>query len=367
MRKSARGRVVGAFCLSLVAVVVAACGSSASNSSNSNATVSSTSSSAAESTGASESRTYSGIDSTLPARFPKPVKKSATFKVGFLQIEHSIPVLAAEQSGAEAEAKKLGLELIVKDANLDIEKQTAEFEQLLAQGVKAIAVYPVVPKTLAPQLAKAKAAGIPVISTDARPDISQPLPKGYTADVEQSLDYEAFELTKAVSEAKPGASFAVMGLGAPVEALQYLARRQRYWGEKFGLKYEGEIDAKQDNPAGYSAAATAILAKDPNVGAILTYVDAAALSTSSVVRSSGRTGILITGAQGGEAATIEAIKAGSIFATYSPPWAETGAEMIRGAYSEVTNQNLPLPETVTLKGTLVTKANASEFTPVEGG
>jgi ribose transport system substrate-binding protein len=371
MRRQSRALPFCALCLAvgMAALVLSACGSSSDSSSSSSAenSTAAETTTGGEETGGTAPSSYEGVDSELPSSFPKPEEKAGTsFKVGFLQIIGAIPVLATEQAGVEKEVANFGGEVIVKDAELDLQKQAAGFEQLLSQGVDAIVVYPVVPKTLLPQLEKAKAAGIPVISTDARPDPTKPLPKGYVADVEQSLDYEAYELTKALSEKEPGASFAIMGLAAPVEALQYLAARQQYWGEQFGLKYEGLVDAKQDQPAAYAAAATAILGKYPDVQAIMTYNDLAALSTYTAARTAGKE-LLITGAQGGDEAAVEAIAAGTLFATYSPPWEETGAEMVRGAYSEVTEQNLPLPETVTLKGTLVTQENADEFEPISGG
>jgi ribose transport system substrate-binding protein len=361
-----RTRALALLTVALSAPVLAACGSSSEDSSAEAGSPPKTAATAPAAAPASAK--YTGIDSTLPSSFPDPVKKAgASFKVGFLQIIGAIPVLAAEQRGVEAEVKALGGSLIVKDAQLDPQKQVAGFDELLAQKVDAIVVYPVVPQALAPQLAKAKAADIPVISTNARPDPRQPLPKGYIADVEQSLDYEAYQLAKALADAAPGSSFAIIGLGAPVSALKYLASRQQHWGKQLGLKYLGEVDSKADQPAAYSAAMTALLGKYPDVENVMTYNDLTALSAATAARSAGKTGIRITGAQGGVKAAVEAIKAGTVFATYAPPWEKTGEQIVKGAYNVVTKQNLPLAETITLNGTIVTKDNAGQFTPVDAG
>jgi hypothetical protein len=51
--------------------------------------------------------------------------------------------------------------------------------------------------------------------------------------------------------------------------------------------------------------------------------------------------------------------------SYQLPWAEQGAALIDAAYSSATDQNLPLPETVSLPGTSITKDNVDSATPTE--
>jgi ribose transport system substrate-binding protein len=273
-------------------------------------------------------------------------------------------VLRDEQDGAAAAVKKLGGQLIVKDAGLSLQNQVAQFDQLLAQKVNAIVVYPVVPQTLVPELKKAKAAGIPVISTNARPDVSKPLTPGYTSDVEQAIDFEAWSLARAMSHANPGGRVAVIGLAVPVQALTFLSAREMYYAKKDGMKVLGEVQAQQDTPSGYGAAMTALLAKYPDVQSVLTYSDIVALSAQSVAQSQGKTHLLIAGAAGGTTAMHQAIKAGKIAMTYQIPWLQTGAAMIRGAYLEVTHQHLPLPPTITLKGEIITKQNVDQVPSV---
>ena len=74
---------------------------------------------------------------------------------------------------------------------------------------------------------------------------------------------------KALSEREPGASFVTMGLGAPVESLEYLVSREQHWGEEFGLEFEGTIDTKEDNPEAYADAATEIVRKGGDIDANL--------------------------------------------------------------------------------------------------
>ncbi|MBS1890597.1 MAG: sugar ABC transporter substrate-binding protein [Actinobacteria bacterium] len=361
--------------LVVFALIVSACGGSGSDSTSggTSSTAEGTSepggSAGTESTenaadvkGGSE---YAGPQKDLPTSFGEPKKSGGPLTFGYLQIYGSLPVLATEQKGAEEEASKLGVKLIVKDAQLNPQTQVSQFNQLLAQGVDGIVVYPVVAGSLGPSLEKAKAAGIPVVSTNARPDVTKPLPPGYTADVEQTLDVEAFEMARVMSESNPGAKFGIIGLGLPVEALKYLASRQQYWGEHFGLEYVGTVDAKQDTPTAYGPAASELLSKASDIEQIFTYNDAVALTASTVARSSGKPDIEIAGGSGTEETALKAIEAGQITMSYQMPWAETGGQMIKGAYDYATKQNLPLPETVGLRGTVITQENAGEVEPTK--
>jgi ribose transport system substrate-binding protein len=348
--------IVALLCLSSLAL--AACGDSE--------TESAASEPAGKTAASSGPAEYDGVQKDLPASFEDPEPRPGkSLTVGYLQIYGSLPVLALEQRGAEEKARELGVELIVKDAQLNPQTQVSQFNQMLAQGVDAVVVYPVVPESLGPALAKAKSAGIPVISTNARPDVSKPLPKGYTADVEQTLDHEAYSMAKAMAEAQPGAKFGIVGLALPVQALKYLAAQQRYWGEQFGLEFVGQVDAKQDTPTAYGPAVNELLSKSPEIQQIFTFNDAVALTASTVTRSSGKPDIKIASASGTEKAALEAIKAGRIEMGYQMPWAETGAQMLIGAYNAATDQNLPLPETIGLRGKAITKANAAESRPSE--
>jgi ribose transport system substrate-binding protein len=355
-----RAKVLAAILLAGGALALAACGGS---SDKGGSTTKSSGSSASSSTPA-PAKTYTGRDSKLPNGYPAPtVKSGKRIKIGYLQIYGAIDVLRAEQTGAEAAAKQLGVQLIVKDAGLNLQTQVAQFNDLVAQKVDAIVVYPVVPESLIAAMKAAKAKGIPVIATNARPDVSKPLPPGYTSDVEQALDFQAWSLAQAMAKMKPGAKFSVIGLAIPVAALKFLTDRIAAYSQEAGMKFLGRVEVKEDTPAGYGAAMTALLAKYPDVEAVFTYSDILALSAQAVARSAGKTNILFAGGQGGTAPMHKAIKAGRIALTYQDPWHETGAMMVRGAYLAVTKQHLPLPETVTLKGQIITKDNVDKVPP----
>jgi ribose transport system substrate-binding protein len=87
--------------------------------------------------------------------------------VGFSQSEStSNPFRATETSSITAQAKKLGVKLIQRNANADVNTQNSQIEDMIAQGAKALIVAPENSDGLGPALAKAKAKKIPVLTID---------------------------------------------------------------------------------------------------------------------------------------------------------------------------------------------------------
>ncbi|MBP0456899.1 ABC transporter substrate-binding protein [Streptomyces montanisoli] len=87
--------------------------------------------------------------------------------VGFSQSEStSNPFRATETNSITAQAKKLGVKLIQRNANADVNAQNSQIEDMIAQGAKVLIVAPENSDGLGPALAKAKAKKIPVLTID---------------------------------------------------------------------------------------------------------------------------------------------------------------------------------------------------------
>jgi ABC-type sugar transport system substrate-binding protein len=123
------------------------------------------------------------------------------------------------------------------------------------------------------------------------------------------------------------------------------------------------IDAPQDNPAGYASATSAILAKYPAMQALFTFSDNSAVGAAAVIRSSGKSGILISGADGSEEA-FAAIKAGTVFNTPQPNFLMAAKELVDAAYDLITKQNLPLPAMIGVPVKLIDKSDVDTSTPI---
>ena len=344
------------------AVAVGACGSSGTSTTSASATSSTSTATLAASTSTSATAAppgYTGPTANLPQAFAAPTKDGTPVKIGYLQITNAQPSLALEQQGAMTRAAQLGVQLIVKDAQLSPVTQVAQFQQLLEQGVKAIIVYPVVPTSLEPELTAATKAGVKVIGDSARPDVTTPLLTGYTTDLEEPNDRAAFAMAQTAAKLQPHAQFGVIGTALPIAVLKYLASRERYWGQHFGLKLDGEADVSQDTAAGYGTAVNQLLSDNPGIQQIWTYDELQALTGATIARSSGRHVGIFTTNFTGDKPGIAGIESGGITMAYQGHWTDQGMQMLNAAYDEATNQHLPLPKTVIVPGTVVTKANAA--------
>ena len=143
--------------LTAVSLFVAACGQGAASPS---ATASATPSAAAsESAPASESPSAAAA---VPAPFDAgPVKIALVRQLG------SGDYFEQWLAGAEAQAEKLGIELLTSDARGDNAAQATNLETAINQGVKAIIIDHGQTETLTPGIDKALAANIPVVAFDA--------------------------------------------------------------------------------------------------------------------------------------------------------------------------------------------------------
>lgn len=83
--------------------------------------------------------------------------------------------ITAGKEGMEAYAKANNIELLWNAANLDVSTQANQMDQLIGAKVDAVVVVPVQADSLQPQVAAAKAAGVPIVPVNAalnNPDIS---------------------------------------------------------------------------------------------------------------------------------------------------------------------------------------------------
>jgi ribose transport system substrate-binding protein len=75
--------------------------------------------------------------------------------------------ITAGKEGMDQYAKDNNIELVWNSANLDVSTQANQVDSLINQGVNAIIVVPVQADSLGPQVASAKAKGIPLVPVNA--------------------------------------------------------------------------------------------------------------------------------------------------------------------------------------------------------
>lgn len=80
------------------------------------------------------------------------------------------PYFATIKSGAEAEAKRLGVQLLIENGNNDSATQSNQVDTLIARKVNLLLINPTDAKALVPAVEKANAAHIPVVFIDRKAD-----------------------------------------------------------------------------------------------------------------------------------------------------------------------------------------------------
>jgi ABC-type sugar transport system substrate-binding protein len=91
-------------------------------------------------------------------------------KIGLVQIDLSNPFHLGEVDGAKEAARRAGFDLIVTSGEGDVNKQIQAVENLINQGVDAISINFIDAGAFGPTMAKAKAAGIPIICLHSKPE-----------------------------------------------------------------------------------------------------------------------------------------------------------------------------------------------------
>ncbi|WP_101947633.1 substrate-binding domain-containing protein [Mycobacterium sp. 3519A] len=92
--------------------------------------------------------------------------KKGTMRVGVTVYDMSSFITAGKE-GMDAYAKENNIELVWNSANLDVSTQASQVDSMINQGVDALIVVPVQADSLAPQVAAAKAKGIPLVAVNA--------------------------------------------------------------------------------------------------------------------------------------------------------------------------------------------------------
>jgi len=88
--------------------------------------------------------------------------KKAKYKIGFaMTLDH--PYWNNFYSGALDEGRRLGVEVIITDAQEDASKQITQIRQLIASGIDALCLVPMKPDELVPGVRECNRRGIPVI------------------------------------------------------------------------------------------------------------------------------------------------------------------------------------------------------------
>jgi ABC-type sugar transport system substrate-binding protein len=304
---------------------------------------------------------YSGGDGTLPAAYGEPeIEVGYDFTIGWLTGTMSAPFVKEVYEAGQRETERLGGTFIGLDAELSADTQVSQCNQLVAQRVTAIAVYPVDPAALQPCFDEATSLGIPIIGQDTPPEAGAPLLPNYVSTVLQGVDYPRFLTAENAATLAPAAEYATLGINIPAPLLQYSMDRAEHWADAEGLAFTERVDAQGVSSGAAADAMNTILTRHPDVKVVFTYTDSAASAAANALAAAGATDVLVYGISG-EQSTIDLIASDSgVTGTALLDAEQVGVQQVWGLYNTLTEQNLPLAPQVSPKSVLVTKDNASD-------
>ncbi|WP_435925689.1 ribose ABC transporter substrate-binding protein RbsB [Paenibacillus sp. DYY-L-2] len=255
---------------------------------------------------------------------PKTGGDLKDMKIGLSVSTLNNPFFVSLKDGVVNEAKKLGIETIVVDAQNDSAKQSNDVDDLMQKGVNVLLINPTDSAAISTVVQSANSLGIPVITLD------------------RSADQGKVEALVASDNAKGGKMAAeyiveMLGKGAKVVELEGVAGASatRERGKGFHEVADSELNviAKQtadfDRVKGLNVMEN-LLQANPDVQAVFAHNDEMALGAIEAIRSSGKN-IPVIGFDGNEDA-LKSIQAGQMTATVAQQPELIGQLAVQAAY-----------------------------------
>jgi ABC-type sugar transport system substrate-binding protein len=364
-----RSRLLGllALCL-LLSLAIAACGggSSSSSSSESEPTTSEETSGGEEATeeeaGGEESSAtippFEGVEEEAAESYPEP--KEGSHSLAFMNPSPGNEFLKTLGNAMKLETEKLGgsyTEVTAKEPN----EQVTQLAQLVAQGVEGVAVFALDPESLAPQVEKAKAAGVKLTTIDLNlKENGLSGLMGYESQVLQGRDKGNYLAAKYMAEnLEPGAEVGGIEFAIKVPSIVYAIEQAQYWSEKMGLKWVGTSENKTDDVAGGEPAGTQLLNEHSGIKGVIAYNDPSAEGAYAAARSAGNTGVIFGGENGGSEARQAIENERQTFSVILDP-PSMGKDFAWGLYDLIDGTKVP-PTVLAKEPILATSENLAEI------
>jgi ABC-type sugar transport system substrate-binding protein len=223
----------------------------------------------------------------LPGCGPRAARKPL---VGVTLLTQTQDFYKDLEQGLREEAAARGLELTITSCEMDPAKQASQMDDFIAQQVKAIVAAPCDSASIAPSLAAAKRAGIPVFTADIA---------AHSTDVVAHVASDNVQGGRLAGQALArfmGGKGKVLIIDHPVVAS--VQDRVRGFLEELKSHPDMTVVARQSSD-GQRAKAMAVmedmLQAHPDLGGVFGINDDSALGALSVITAAGRKDIVIVG------------------------------------------------------------------------
>ncbi|MFJ4692076.1 substrate-binding domain-containing protein [Streptomyces sp. NPDC088766] len=279
---------------------------------------------------------------------------TANPKVGLALSTLNNPFFVQIQSGAKAEAKKLGVDLTVTDAQNDASQQANQLQNFTSSGYDAIVVNPVDSDAAGPAVRAADKAEIPVVAVD------RGVNKATTDALVASDNVSGGELAaKTVAEKLGGTGKIVILQGQAGTS----AARERAEGFAKGLKAYPGIRVLAQQPADFDRTKgldvmSNLLQAHPDVQGVIAANDEMALGAIKALGSKAGKSVQVVGFDGTPDG-LTAVGNGTLYASVAQQPSELGRIAVDNALKAL--QGKKVAETVKVPVKVVTKENVAGF------
>lgn len=285
---------------------------------------------------------------------------ATTQKVGLSLSTLNNPFFVQIRAGAQAEAKKLGVDLTVTDAQNDASQQANQLQNFTSSGLGAIIVNPVDSDATGPAARAVNKSGIPLVAVDRSVNNAD------TATLVASDNTAGGRLAaKALAEKLGGKGEIIVLQGMAGTS----ASRERGAGFTEGLKaYPGiKVVAKQpadwDRTKGLDVM-TNLLQANPGISGVFAENDEMALGAIKALGSKAGTSVQVIGFDGTPDG-LKAVADGPLYASVAQQPKELGRIAVQNALRVAEGKNInkvdKVDKTVMVPVKVVTKENVAEF------
>ncbi|MCX4400601.1 substrate-binding domain-containing protein [Streptomyces sp. NPDC059837] len=279
---------------------------------------------------------------------------SASKKVGLSLSTLNNPFFVQIKSGAQQEAKKLGVDLTVTDAQNDASQQANQLQNFTSSGLGSIIVNPVDSDAAGPSVRSANKAGIPVVGVD------RGVNKADTAALVASDNIAGGKLgAKAMAEKLGGKGKIVILQGLAGTS----ASRERGAGFAEGLKDYPGIKVVARQPADFDRTKgldvmTNLLQAHPDIQGVFAENDEMALGAVKALGSKAGKSVSVIGFDG-EPDGLKAVANGTMYASVAQQPKELGRIAVENALKAAEGEKVD--KTVMVPVKVVTKENVAGF------
>ncbi|MER5199265.1 ABC transporter permease/substrate-binding protein [Streptomyces sp. NPDC002755] len=276
-------------------------------------------------------------------------------KVGLALSTLNNPFFVQIQSGAKAEAKKLGVDLTVTDAQNDASQQANQLQNFTSSGLDSIIVNPVDSDAASNSVKAADKAKIPVIAVD------RGVNKATVDALVASDNVAGGELAaKTVAEKLGGSGKIVILQGQAGTS----AARERAEGFAKGLKAYPGIQVLAQQPADFDRTKgldvmSNLLQAHPDVQGVIAANDEMALGAIKALGSKAGRSVQVVGFDGTPDG-LTAVKNGTLYASVAQQPSQLGKIAVDNALKAL--QGKKVEKTVKVPVKVVTKENVAGFT-----